>query len=706
MGDFNLDKTLELVLAPRTLWMVLSVGLAVLTVALLILMRTRWGQARPLSKCVVLSVFAHLLLVGYAHMTNLFYDGVPSASDGVIEIEVVAEHEAPRAREQQTEPEVELPPWEELGVDPPLLPPPVELARREPTVDVPGHQERVEPPTSKTQPPKSDLPLEQLRAKLPEAAVPSPKPTRHAHRVDAAPIEMPRVPRHTPSPADAEPDPPRLARLPTEITRPARARPDLPDAPARAAENMADRLQRLAQQPLEADPAEALAHIRDRTARATNKADASWQSVVPGRANSADTPPGSAEARPAAAANVITPITSNADPDGAVRYSAEPGSTVSIASRSPARGDDLATIYRFRLRDDRERLGRARGGTEDAEKAVQAALDWLAAVQRQDGRWDASAHGGGAQRTVQGEDRKGAGANADTGITALALLAFLAAGETHLKGKHRAHVQKGLEYLLRQQSHDGNLAGNASMFARMYCHGIATLALGEAYAMTRDDRIRPYLQRAVAYTVAAQQPTGGGWRYQPGDAGDMSQFGWQLMALKSAEAAGIAVNRRTQILMRRFLASCSAGNHGGLASYRQGERVTRTMTAEALVCRFFIQEDLQQPTIDEAADYLVAELPGFGKPNLYCWYYATLGLYQLQDERWQRWNRALQHQLISSQRNAGPLAGSWDPATVWGGCGGRVYSTAMAALCLEVYYRYLPLYEISQPSSPGGRSSH
>ena len=40
----------------------------------------------------------------------------------------------------------------------------------------------------------------------------------------------------------------------------------------------------------------------------------------------------------------------------------------------------------------------------------------------------------------------------------------------------------------------------------------------------------------------------------------------------------------------------------------------------------------------------------------------------------------------------GQAAGTWDPDPQWGGYGGRVYSTATAALCLEVYYRYLPIY--------------
>ena len=96
--------------------------------------------------------------------------------------------------------------------------------------------------------------------------------------------------------------------------------------------------------------------------------------------------------------------------------------------------------------------------------------------------------------------------------------------------------------------------------------------------------------------------------------------------------------------------------------------------------------------MQEAVAYLLEETPQGGPINLYYWYYATLALFQLQGDAWEAWNAALQTRLLAAQETSGTQAGSWPTDTVWGGYGGRVYSTAMAALCLEVYYRYLPLY--------------
>jgi hypothetical protein len=215
--------------------------------------------------------------------------------------------------------------------------------------------------------------------------------------------------------------------------------------------------------------------------------------------------------------------------------------------------------------------------------------------------------------------------------------------------------------------------------------------LSEALALTGDRRLAPFVERAVGFTLACQHPTNGGWRYQKGDLGDMSQFGWQVMALRSAELAGVAVPQTAHNGMRRFLRSASSGTQGGLASYRAGERVSRTMTAEALACRYFLDGEPPSNLRDEAVAFLLEDPPQDGRPNFYYWYYGTLALYQTQDDHWNSWNAALQEQLLGRQRTDGDAAGSWDPDCIWGGYGGRVYTTAMGCLCLEVYYRYLPL---------------
>lgn len=357
-------------------------------------------------------------------------------------------------------------------------------------------------------------------------------------------------------------------------------------------------------------------------------------------------------------------------------------------------------VYQNRMSENRAGLLLRFGGSADTEAAVRAAHGWLVANQVPDGRWDADAHGAGREARILGQDRGGAGAKADTGITGLALLALLAAGETHLKGEHREAVQHGLEFLLRSQRTNGDMSGEAEMFARMYCHGIATLALSEAYAITGDKRIQPYVERAIGYTLASQHPTTGGWRYLPGDTGDMSQFGWQLLSLKSAELAGVEIPPLARSGMERFLESVTTGRQRGWASYRPGEQASRTMTAEALVCRYFLRR-CTPAQADEAVRFLLEEQPGGGSINFYYWYYATLALHQTQGEAWKQWNERLVTRLLTSQRSNGAQTGSWDPDPIWGNYGGRVFSTALGALCLETYYRYLPIADLAPQTASG-----
>ena len=301
---------------------------------------------------------------------------------------------------------------------------------------------------------------------------------------------------------------------------------------------------------------------------------------------------------------------------------------------------------------------------------------------------------------VLGHQRGGAGARADMGVSALALLSFLGAGYTHLSGEYRDTVRDGLQFLLEGQAADGNLAGAATLYARMYCHSMATFALAEAVAITGDRRLEAAMQNAVNYSLRAQDRASGGWRYRIGQSGDTSQLGWQLMALRSAERSNVRMPARTWTNVERFLRSVVRGHHGGLASYRPEGPVSRTMSAEALYCQQLLAEAIGGMWSDrasaEATRYLLDELPGEGTFNLYYWYYATLALHHQKHssdtakQAWHQWNEAMKQTLLASQVAGGSEVGSWSPNTLWGGYGGRVYSTALATLCLEVYYRYVP----------------
>ena len=63
-------------------------------------------------------------------------------------------------------------------------------------------------------------------------------------------------------------------------------------------------------------------------------------------------------------------------------------------------------------------------------------------------------------------------------------------------------------------------------------------------------------------------------------------------------------------------------------------------------------------------------------------------MFHMGGDDWKGWNEAKKEVLVPHQREDG----SWDPVGRQRLRGGRVASTALGALCQEVYYRYLPIY--------------
>lgn len=359
------------------------------------------------------------------------------------------------------------------------------------------------------------------------------------------------------------------------------------------------------------------------------------------------------------------------------------------------RENAVPETYQLRALERRTDVARRNGGTEASEQAVELSLKWLAAHQNPAGYWDADKYDAGqVEIDEEGINRQNAGKTADSGLTALALLAFLGAGYTQDEGEYAETIDKALTWLIANQREDGFLGGDAAHFEQMYCHGMATYALAEAYGMQADAtnvRLRRPLFNAVLY-IASQQGEDGGWRYVKGQAGDMSMFGWQLMALKSADIAGIPMPGTTRSKMIRFLKDRSLGESGGLAAYREGLKPTAPMTAEALFCKQMLGMTRTNPASLEAVSYLLKSPPKRSELNYYYWYYGTLAMFQYGGTDWDRWNQSLRDLLIAEQIKTGDDAGSWAPKDAWGPYGGRIYSTAIATLSLEVYYRFLPLY--------------
>ncbi len=334
--------------------------------------------------------------------------------------------------------------------------------------------------------------------------------------------------------------------------------------------------------------------------------------------------------------------------------------------------------------------GDAGSPTRESEAAVDRALEWLWRHQAADGHWD-------GESTFKGKkyEPDDPGENTDPGVTGLALLAFLGAGNTDKSGKEKFQktVRMGVRWLMLKQAPDGSI-GKGYEGKLGYNHPIAGLALAEACGMSKTPRIRRAAQKAVDYSVRVHQSPKGGWRYKPRMKADTSVTGWFVQQLHAAKAVGIRVPRSSFAGAGRFLDSCT--KRDGSVSYKPREKGTPSMTAVGLLCRELMGSRSGSARVTGAAGHLLRDLPkreGFSI-NFHYWYYGTLAMYHVGGEHWQAWGEAIREALVARQRAGDPsVAGSWDPIGFWCASGGRVYSTAMAALCLEVCYRHPRVYE-------------
>ena len=323
-----------------------------------------------------------------------------------------------------------------------------------------------------------------------------------------------------------------------------------------------------------------------------------------------------------------------------------------------------------------------RAARRKAKRRWKRALRWLVVHQRQDGSWSFNHLTEACQHYCTHPGSEGS----TTAATGLALLPFLGAGYTHREGDFQVAVQRGLDYL---KSRGIRISyGNDLRDGSMYGQALATIALCEAYGMTRDADLQQAAQGGLDYIVYAQDNNSGGWRYNPGESGDTTVTGWMLMALKSGQMARLNVQSPAIFAAERFLNSVQ--NQDGSQYGYQSRKPRPATTAVGLLCRMYTGWRRDNPGLVKG----IAQLNAWGpsQDSLYYDYYATQVLFHWAGPEWDAWNRKMREHLVSAQERVGHQSGSWYFESQQSAAGGRLYNTAMAAMILEVYYRFMPLY--------------
>jgi hypothetical protein len=389
------------------------------------------------------------------------------------------------------------------------------------------------------------------------------------------------------------------------------------------------------------------------------------------------------------------------------------------------------------------------GPTKVIDKAVLDGLRWLVRHQAEDGSWSVASL---KDRCDPGRPCAGERArftdSYDVGTTGLALLCFLGAGFSNLSRQDLVDpiagkrykigevVKNGLKWLADRQNPDGSFSKDRSF---IYNESLATMALAEAYGLSRTRFWKEPAQRGVDFIMRAQRPSpydpngSWGWRYgsrmeiedprkTTGDESykrelfdsDTSATCWAVMALKSAELAKLSVKKES--LDGAFEYAKFVTGDNGLVGYQDPKNAgavvsgkndhftyhTACMSALGMCIRIFTQHDAKDTFLELAAKQIVKDLPAISKDKLsidyYYWYYGSLALNQLDGPEspshtgkfWNPWNKAMVDALLALQDQTEHACshGGWLTPDRWAYTGGPLYTTAINVLTLEVYFRY------------------
>lgn len=347
-----------------------------------------------------------------------------------------------------------------------------------------------------------------------------------------------------------------------------------------------------------------------------------------------------------------------------------------------------------------------RGTSNDAlidaplRAAVKRGLDWLQENQHEDGYW-AEYVGYKLNTDYETLDPN---PQPHVGVSALALMSFLAGGHLPNRGEYGTNVRAGLDFVLSCAKDDGQITENGT---RMYSHAFATLFLAEIYGMVDRPEVRRTLQRAVDLIVDSQNAEGG-WRYRPfARESDMSITVCQVLALRSARNVGIHVPLTTIRNAQNYVYRSAVrsndrtyhyygrgrfGDDGGSFRYqnRDQTRATFPLTA-AGVTTLYAAGEYESPIIDNAIEYLDRRRGSFSDDweghyfFYYGHYYAVQAYYVTGDPKWTRYFRDIKAQLLRMQRPDGSWPCRAGP--------GQAFSTAVATLILQIPLQYLPIFQ-------------
>lgn len=335
----------------------------------------------------------------------------------------------------------------------------------------------------------------------------------------------------------------------------------------------------------------------------------------------------------------------------------------------------------------RKALGRI--GRGELAKAIEAGLRWLVTHQSKDGGWQPKRF---TRLCLPDSPCKGAATGAsDVELTSLALMALLGDGSTMRSGPYKASVKKAVIWLKNQQNEKTGLIGPAGESMHVHDHAIATIALTEAYGLSRYRVLKRYAQRAVDFLFESRN-NDWGWSADGSGPAHPATTCWAIQALTVAEDFRLQLPDGFRGESAAWLDKHTDATTGVVVSKGKPQQSSQVRAAHGAWTRFLIGQDKGTAAIISTAELLSKRPPRQGngaEPML--WLHGSYTNYQLGGRHWKTWSNRLTDTMLETQRTGDHTGGSWDPQGKDGMRGGRVYMTTLCVLSLEVYYRYTRL---------------
>lgn len=347
----------------------------------------------------------------------------------------------------------------------------------------------------------------------------------------------------------------------------------------------------------------------------------------------------------------------------------------------------LSSLYGGRSNEGRQKTLKKFGGSDVTESAVLRALRWLKKTQNADGSW------------APGEKEA---------MTGLGLLTFLAHGETPMSEEFGPTVQKAMQYLAGQvDKWPAKVTDKKWPNTFSYSNGIVAYALSEGYGLTKIPFLKPAMEKSLAYVVDGQLRNGGySYGYNPDGKWDMSVAGWQYQAMKAGYVAGADVPGLEKAIEKGlgFMEKVSFSKVNNRFGYNvpgngsDGLQGAGTLCLQLLGSGDSFAAKAGVKFISEKCTVVwnnpKRKVEAAHANPIYAWYYQTQVMFHAGKTSWKNWNDVCAPQMIKYQHQEG----YWECPNQDKGkfsCNyDKWYTTTLAALSLQVYYRYLPTYKM------------